>query len=295
MIDPRRLRFLLAVARYGGVLAAADELAVTASAVSQQIGQARAGDRPHPAPADADGQRAHAGRAGARRGGRGRRAGPRARARPAAPGRGRGDRHGPDRWLPVVPDHGPLAGLAGLARAVTSSCAIETVEAEEAELLRALRAGVLDGVAVELDAARATRAQRGTNDTPLLDEPRKLVVPVGCAASHRRGRLRPAGAALARRRPDRREREGGRPGAVKILGGDELERAHLLQRSRTRWPWSQPARASPWYRPWPSSGCLTDGVDVLDVPGLGIAPDRAAHPQAREAARVRRHGARPDP
>ena len=36
-IDPRRLRFLLAVARYGGVLAAADELAVTPSAVSQQV------------------------------------------------------------------------------------------------------------------------------------------------------------------------------------------------------------------------------------------------------------------
>src|SRR5215218_3580620 len=37
ILDPRRLRFLLAVARYGGVLAAADELAVTASAVSQQL------------------------------------------------------------------------------------------------------------------------------------------------------------------------------------------------------------------------------------------------------------------
>src|SRR4029079_12880481 len=37
ILDPRRLRFLLAVARYGGVLAAADELQVTASAVSQQL------------------------------------------------------------------------------------------------------------------------------------------------------------------------------------------------------------------------------------------------------------------
>src|SRR5688572_28296565 len=36
-IDPRRLRFLLAVARSGGVLAAADELSVTPSAVSQQL------------------------------------------------------------------------------------------------------------------------------------------------------------------------------------------------------------------------------------------------------------------
>jgi molybdate transport repressor ModE-like protein len=37
LIDPRRLRFLLAVARSGGVLAAADDLDVTPSAVSQQL------------------------------------------------------------------------------------------------------------------------------------------------------------------------------------------------------------------------------------------------------------------
>ena len=36
-VEPQRLRFLLAVARAGGVLAAADELGVTASAVSQQL------------------------------------------------------------------------------------------------------------------------------------------------------------------------------------------------------------------------------------------------------------------
>ncbi|MFC9550233.1 LysR family transcriptional regulator, partial [Rhodococcus sp. NPDC056960] len=36
-IDPRRLRYLLAVARAGGILAAADELHMTPSAVSQQI------------------------------------------------------------------------------------------------------------------------------------------------------------------------------------------------------------------------------------------------------------------
>ncbi len=36
-MDPRRLLVLLAVARTGGVLAAADELRITASAVSQQL------------------------------------------------------------------------------------------------------------------------------------------------------------------------------------------------------------------------------------------------------------------
>ncbi len=41
-IDPRRLRFLLAIAREGGVLAAADELGVTPSAVSQQLARLEA-------------------------------------------------------------------------------------------------------------------------------------------------------------------------------------------------------------------------------------------------------------
>src|SRR5690554_2897605 len=41
-IDPRRLAFLLAVHRSGGVLAAADMLKVTPSAVSQQIARLEA-------------------------------------------------------------------------------------------------------------------------------------------------------------------------------------------------------------------------------------------------------------
>lgn len=41
-IDPRRLRFLLAISREGGVLAAADELGVTPSAVSQQLARLEA-------------------------------------------------------------------------------------------------------------------------------------------------------------------------------------------------------------------------------------------------------------
>ena len=36
-IDPRRLAVLLGIHRHGGVLAAADELGVTASAISQQV------------------------------------------------------------------------------------------------------------------------------------------------------------------------------------------------------------------------------------------------------------------
>ena len=56
---------------------------------------------------------------------------------------------------------------------------IETWEAEEDLLMRALRSGALDGVVVELDAGESYSPPRGTTDIPLLDEPWKLVVPAG--------------------------------------------------------------------------------------------------------------------
>jgi DNA-binding transcriptional LysR family regulator len=54
-----------------------------------------------------------------------------------------------------------------------------TVEAEETDLMRDLRTGALDAIAVELDAGESYTPPRGTTDVPLLDEPWKLVVPTG--------------------------------------------------------------------------------------------------------------------
>jgi DNA-binding transcriptional LysR family regulator len=52
-------------------------------------------------------------------------------------------------------------------------------ETEYDELMRALRSGSADAIFVELDAVSGHTAPRGTVDVPLLDEPWKLLVPPG--------------------------------------------------------------------------------------------------------------------
>ena len=177
-IDPRRLRFLLAVARYGGVLAAADELGVTASAVSQQIGRLEQ----------------ESGHGLLRRT-------PTGSVLTAAGLALAEAAEDVERALAVARTrlHQEGSGVSGTVRIggfqsfLTTIVApslrdwrerhpglrIETVEAEEDELMRGLRAGQLDGVAVELDVGSDAAAPRGTTDLPLLDEPWKLVVPAG--------------------------------------------------------------------------------------------------------------------
>ena len=55
---------------------------------------------------------------------------------------------------------------------------IQTIEADEAALMRALRAGSIDALAVELDAGESYTPPRGTTDVSLLDEPWKLLLPL---------------------------------------------------------------------------------------------------------------------
>jgi DNA-binding transcriptional LysR family regulator len=177
-IEPGRLRFLLAVARYGGVLAAADELGVTASAVSQQVtkleresGQVLLRRVPTGsvltpaglalAEAAEDVERALA----------------LARSRleeSAAEVSGSFRIGGFQSFLATV-----LAPALPDWRRRYPSLQIGTVEAEEADLMRDLRTGALDAIAVELDSGESYTPPRGTTDVPLLDEPWKLVVPTG--------------------------------------------------------------------------------------------------------------------
>jgi DNA-binding transcriptional LysR family regulator len=177
-IEPGRLRFLLAVARYGGVLAAADELGVTASAVSQQVtkleretGQALLRRVPSGsvltpaglalAEAAEDVERALAV----------------ARSRleeSAAEVSGSFRIGGFQSFLatvvaPALPDW----------RERYPALRFGTVEADDVDLMRDLRTGVLDAIAVELDSGESYTPPRGTTDVPLLDEPWKLVVPTG--------------------------------------------------------------------------------------------------------------------
>ena len=177
-IEPARLRFLLAVARYGGVLAAADELGVTASAVSQQVtkleretGQVLLQRVPTGsvltpaglalAEAAEDVERALA----------------LARSRleeAAAEVSGSFRLGGFQSFLATV-----LAPALPDWRQRFPALRFGTVEAEEVDLMRDLRTGALDAIAVELDSGESYTPPRGTTDVPLLDEPWKLVVPTG--------------------------------------------------------------------------------------------------------------------
>ena len=178
-IDPRRLRFLLAVARAGGVLAAADELDVSASAVSQQlarleleVGRTLLDRTPRGAVLTA------AGHALAETAEEIERSLEDARARLS------GEDSDPvgtahlgafqtflvTSLLPRLPDW----------RTRFPRVHLDVVESDRDTLLRLLRSGELDLAVIELDAGEPVRAlPRGVRETPLLDEPWKLVVPSG--------------------------------------------------------------------------------------------------------------------
>jgi molybdate transport repressor ModE-like protein len=178
-IDPRRLRFLLAVARAGGVLAAADELGVSASAVSQQlarleleVGRTLLDRTPRGAVLTAAG---HA----------------------LAETAEEIERSLEDARTRLSGEDSDPAGTAHLGAfqtfLVTSLLPrlpdwrvrfprvhLDVVESDRDTLLRLLRSGELDLAVIELDAGEPARAlPRGVRETPLLDEPWKLVVPSG--------------------------------------------------------------------------------------------------------------------
>lgn len=178
-IDPRRLRFLLAVARTGGVLAAADELSVTASAVSQQLARLEAETghtllerTPRGTVLTSMGQAlAEAG-------------------------------EGIERLLDqartrLVGEESDPAGTVHLGgfqtflttvliprlpawRSRYARVRLDIVESDRDSLLRSLRSGEIDLAVVEFDAGEPSRPKaRGIREVPLLDEPWKLVVPTG--------------------------------------------------------------------------------------------------------------------
>jgi DNA-binding transcriptional LysR family regulator len=144
----------------------------------------------------------------------------------------------------------------------------ETVEADEPVLMRALRAGDLDAVVVELDAGERYTPPRGTTDVPLLDEPWKLVVPAGSLLAHdvidlsRLGMpwlgLDPTAASAKAVRRVRRE-----------LGGEE-SRQHTFfsyQNARALVAAGEGVTLAPALA---LESLPTEGVDLLDVPGLGM-------------------------
>jgi len=145
---------------------------------------------------------------------------------------------------------------------------LSTLKAEEAELLRALRAGTVDGFVVELDAGERYTPPRGTADVPLLDEPWKLVVPSGALLSTDVidiGRLGlpwlgvdpTAASAKAIQRVRR------------LLGGDSSS-VHTFYSFQNALALVAAGEGVTLIPSLAIEGLGTEGVDALDIPGLGM-------------------------
>jgi DNA-binding transcriptional LysR family regulator len=178
--DPRRLSFLLAVQRAGGVLAAADLLGVTASAVSQQIARLEAEE----------------GFAVLDRGPRGVTLTPAGRVLAEAAERIESELVEARQAIAALGDgvSGRVAvgAFQTAIRAVVApalapideqypAVEVDVQEHEPIESVRMLRAGDLDVVVLERDSENQNPAPRGSRDVPLVDEPWRLVVPAGMA------------------------------------------------------------------------------------------------------------------
>jgi DNA-binding transcriptional LysR family regulator len=257
-LDPRRLRFLLA---------AADELAVTASAVSQQIAKLER----------------EVGRSLLQRSPTGSVLTPAGLAlaeaaedveRALAVARSRLEQDDAD-----VSGTVRIGGFQSfLANVLTPALQVwrerypalhfETVEAEESDLTRALRAGALDAMIVELDAGARYTPPRGTTDVPLVDEPWKLVVPSGALLRldvvdlSRLGLpwlgLDPSAPSAAAIRRVRRE-----------LGGEESS-VHTYLSYQYALALVAAGEGLTLVPALALESLPTDGVDTLDIPGLGM-------------------------
>ena len=266
-LEPGRLRFLLAVARYGGVLAAADELAVTASAVSQQIAKLeRETGHTLLRRVPSGSVLTPAGLALAEAAEDVERALGVARSRleeAAAEVSGSFRIGGFQSFLATV-----LAPALPEWRIRYPALRFGTVEADEADLMRDLRTGVLDAIAVELDSGESYTPPRGTTDVPLLDEPWKLVVPTGALLASdvvdlsRLGMpwigLDPTAASAKAMQRVRRE-----------LGGEESSQHSFFsyQNALALVAAGEGVTLAPALA---LETLPTDGVDLVDVPGLGM-------------------------
>jgi molybdate transport repressor ModE-like protein len=266
-IDPRRLRVLLAIARTGGVLAAADELGITPSAVSQQLNKLE----------DETGHAlvlrtpkgsvlTPAGLAVAEAGEEIERALSVARAR--------------------IEGGATVAGVVRVGaftsfirtvviprlpewRTQYPQLQIRIVEDDFPAMMRLLRQRQLDAVVVEHDSTTADPRllSAGMTEEPLLDEPWKLVVPSGAL-------LTPENIDLARLPLPWLGVESTAANAL-VLGrlrrstGAPMDTAHQYQETLTALALVAAGEGIAILPTLALSGVVHDGVDILDVPGLG--------------------------
>ena len=266
-IDPRRLRVLLAVARTGGVLAAADELGISPSAVSQQLtkledetGHALVVRTPKGSVLTP------AGLAVAEAGEEIERALSVARARI----------EGGAKVAGVV----RVGGFTSFVRTVViprlpewrtqyPQLQVRIVEDDYPALMRLLRQRQLDAVVVELDSTTAEQRSlsAGMAEEPLLDEPWKLVVPSGALLTTENIDL--ARLPLPWLGVEPTAANAAVLGRLRQSTGAQMDTAHQYQETLTALALVAAGEGIAILPTLALSGVSHDGVDVLDVPGLG--------------------------
>jgi DNA-binding transcriptional LysR family regulator len=146
---------------------------------------------------------------------------------------------------------------------------ISTVEAEEDELSRAMRAGAIDAVVVELDAGEAGYSPpRGTTDIPLLDEPWKLVLPEGMLISADVVDLERL--ALPWLHVDPSAASARAIERVRRLLGGEVSTLHTYYSFQTALALVAAREGVSLVPSLALEGLSTEGVETMDIPGLGM-------------------------
>lgn len=265
-LDPRRLRYLLAVARTGGVLAAADELHMTPSAVSQQITRLEKETDRVLMTRMADGSAlTREGHLLAEAALEIERTLSSVRLRLE---QGDAEIHGSLRlggfqsFLSVV-----VAPALSEWKNALPGVRFEIFESEGTPLMRALKDGELDAAIIELDAGDTpARLAAGMTEVPLLDEPWKLVVPAGTLASDvaELGRLTLPWLGV--------ESSGASARAVKRLRravGMDQSTVHRYFATQTALALVAAGEGMALIPLLALHGVPLNGVETLDVPGLG--------------------------
>ncbi len=261
------MRVLLAVARTGGVLAAADELGLTPSAVSQQLSKLEA-DTGHALVlrTPKGSVLTPAGLAVAEAGEEIERALSIARARMQGGANVEG----------VV----RLGGFTSFMRTVVIPCLpkwrrrhpqlqVLVVEDDFPALMRLLRQRQLDAVIVELDSTAAGQGSRaaGMTEEPLLDEPWKLVVPAGALLTTENIDL--SHLPLPWLGADPSAANAAVLGRLRQPTGAQTETVHQYQDTLTALALVRAGEGAAILPTLALSGVVQDGVDVLDDTGLG--------------------------
>ncbi|WP_148575582.1 LysR family transcriptional regulator [Nocardioides caldifontis] len=266
-IDPRRLRFLLAVARAGGVLAAADELAVTPSAVSQQLAKLEAETRRSLVRRTPTGTvLTDAGRLLVE----------------AAEDIERLLQETETRLMPD--DTGPagtirIGGFYSFFAVVLLPAfpewrermprlQVELVEEDQDELLRRLRAGDIDVAVLELDAEETPRALPSRmTEIPLLDEPWQVVLPAGAVAAADPVNLSRLGLPWLGVHPSAAGAQALR--RVRRATGNDEPTVHAYVETQTALALVAAGEGAALIPSLALRGPTPPGIETLDLPGIG--------------------------